>query len=337
MSKSKKQNRGFSLIELLIAITILSIVMIMVVQFMSTSSVAYRKQKKNLNIQTEAMTVLEGISDTLMQASYVRVQSMDGKMYTITKDATNNRVVTEDTSKGPVNYGLVPDNYANYSQIRAYSIDATTSSNRKVIVDFDTFEIVDEDGNPYPMSYDKDVDGGAVRSFRALKSGTTYHYVMPQYIYAEYASKRDDGSEVTAHVIYGLSTTPDARTGTRSLYMYRYETDDWVNRMALGYAHACLQVDAMMGSSGDGFLSDNVVDFYVSADTEGNALLTNILFEDDGYEYNTVETIKFRNSNVLTVRPQKLFKVKGTGVAATTQTPAAGSSENTTEAGNTTP
>lgn len=324
MGKSKKHNRGFSLIELLIAITILSIVMIMVVQFMSTSSAAYRKQKKNLNIQTEAMSVLEGISDTLMQASYVRVQSMDGKMYTITKDANNNRVVAEDTSKGTVNYGLVPDNYANYSQIRAYSISATTRSDRKVIVNFDTFEIVDDNGTPYPMTYDKDVDGGAVRSFRALKSGTTYNYVMPQYIYAEYTSKRDDGSEVTAHVIYGLSTTPDAKTGTRSLYMYRYETDDWTNRMSLGFAHACGEVDGLIASEGDGFLSDNVADFYISADTEGNALLTNILFKDDGYEYNTVETINFRNSNVLTVRPQKLFKVKGTGVNSSTQAPTTG-------------
>ena len=49
LSKARKHNQGFSLIELLIALTILSIVMIMVVQFMSTSSAAYRKNEKNLN------------------------------------------------------------------------------------------------------------------------------------------------------------------------------------------------------------------------------------------------------------------------------------------------
>lgn len=327
MGKTKKQNQGFSLIELLIAMTILSIVMIMVVQFMSTSSAAYRKQKKNLNIQTEAMTVLENISDTLMQANYVRIQSMDGKMYTISKDASNERVVTEDTSKGTFDYDFVPDNYGNYSEVCTYKGD-----DRKVIVDFDTFEIVNEQGYEYPLENDRDNNGRAVRSFRALKTDDTYSYIMPRYIYAEYAGKRDDGTETIVHVVYYITDVKDTAEGTRSIHMYRYETDDFVNGMSLNYNFACGQVAIQENLRNDGFLTDNVIDFYISADSDGNALLTNILFKDDGYEYNTVETINFRNSNVLTVRPQKLFKVKGTGVTGGSGASGNSSTEASTEA-----
>ena len=48
MKKSKRNNKGFSIIELLVSIAILSIIMLVVVQFMSTTSGAYQKNKKNL-------------------------------------------------------------------------------------------------------------------------------------------------------------------------------------------------------------------------------------------------------------------------------------------------
>lgn len=309
MRKTNKVNQGFSLIELLISVTILSIVMVMVVQFMSTSSAAYRKNKKNLNIQTEAMKVVEQISDILMQANYIRVQSIDGKMYTITQTTSNERVVTPDSTKGTVDYDFVPDNYSNYSEKSMYQND-----NRKVIINYDTFEIVDEKGTPYPLNTDQDNNGSAVRSFRALKSGSTYNYIMPKYIYAEYTGQKEDGTETIVRVIYCITDITDAKNDTRSVYMKRYEIDksDDAAIMALNYQYACKEVN-LATTGKEGLLTDKVADFYLSADSEGNALLTDVLFQDDKYEYNTVETINLRNSNVLTVRPQKLYRVKGTG------------------------
>ena len=316
MSKTKKVNQGFSLIELLIAVTILSIVMIMVVQFMSTSSAAHRKTKKNLSVQTEAMQVLEQMSDTLMQAEYVRVMSMDGTMYTITQDSAGERKITPETAVGTFDYDFVPDNYGNYAEWCDYSY-----GNREVVVNFDTYELVDKaTGDNYPLDSDADA-GREVRSFRALKNGADYSYIMPKYIYVEYATVRDDGTEATAHVVYYITDIKDAKEGTRSLYLYRYETDDPVNKRSLGYNFACGHTAIRENLGEDGLITENLKDFYLSADSEGNAFLTNMLFSDGGYEYNTVETINFRNSNVLTVRPQKLYKVKGTGVPATTSTP----------------
>ncbi len=328
MRKTKKLNQGFSLIELLIAVTILSIVMIMVVQFMSTSSAAYRKTKKNQAVQTEAMKVVEQLSDTLMQAQYVRVVTKDDGMYSITKtdtDTKNKRVITKvDTpDKTKVSYDFVPDNYCNYAEKRN-----SKQESRKVIVDFKNYRIVDETNNEYPLTTDLDYNGVSVRSFRALSHGGTYSYVKPEYIYVEYM-----GKDKLMHVIYHLTNMTDDTDDTCSLYMYRYESNLTDNTKGFEYArtqlNAILGVGAGSKQSADdkkftsakhiggstkkqGLVSDKVEDFYLSADVEGNAILANLMFKDGGYQYNAVETISIRNSQVLTVRPQKLFKVKQT-------------------------
>lgn len=306
MGKMKKKNQGFSLIELLIAVTILSIVMIMVVQFMSTSSVAYRKQKKNMSVQTKAMTTMEQVADTLMQANYLRIMSIDDKLYTIEKSASGSSTVSE---YGEINYQLVPDNYANYSQTSRYN------GTRDVIINLDTFDIVDDEGNSYPMSYDNDYqEGVAVKSFRALNQGGTYQYIMPAWIYAEYANVNASGDPVTTHVVYYFTDVKDSKDNTRRLIVCREDVETWTD--ALMYNYQFLVPRAAIGQDNPevvGIVSEDIASFYISADPEGNALLTNVTFKDDGYEYNAIETIKFRNSNVLTVRPQKLKKVKGTG------------------------
>lgn len=306
MGKIKKKNQGFSLIELLIAVTILSIVMIMVVQFMSTSSMAYRKQKKNLSVQTKAMATMEQVSDTLMQANYVRIMSSDDKLYTIEKSASGSSTVSE---YGDIDYHLVPDNYANYSQMSKYN------GTRDVIINLDTYDIVDDEGNTYPKSSDNDYqDTVTVKSFRALNQGGGYQYIKPAWIYAEYPNVDDSGNDVTTHVVYYFTDVKDAKDNTCRLLVCREDVSSSTDALMKNYQF--LVPRAAIGQDNPevvGIVSEDIVNFYISADPEGNALLTNVEFKDDGYEYNAIETIKFRNSNVLTVRPQKLKKVKGTG------------------------
>lgn len=356
LSKARKHNQGFSLIELLIALTILSIVMIMVVQFMSTSSAAYRKNEKNLNIQTEAMTVMEQMSDTLMQAKYIRIVTKDKGMYTITKtDASTNdnvRTIAEATSYTPITYDFVPDNFGNYAEKQSLE-----DSSRQVIVNFDDYTICtggkDASGNAlvYPLTTDIDANAGSsVRSFRAMKPANTYHYIKPEYIYVEYNKEVTDASTgakstKVVHVLYHFTELTDDKDKTCSIYVHRYETAQGTTQK--GFAYAKNQMLAKLGGKSeptrndvdaaaftsekensavltaidngvDGMLTDKLSDFYLSADVDGNALITNVMFKDLGYEYNVAETINFRNSNVLTVRPQKLFKVKGTGTSGGT-------------------
>lgn len=349
MNRLKKHNRGFSLIELLIAIAILSIIMIMVVQFMSTTSGAYQRNKKNLNIQTDSMQIMEQITDTIMQAKYIRVETMDTGMYELeyvdsSSVPKRNVNAAADTTYESVTYDLVPDNYGNYCDDLSY-----TTNGRKTIVDFDDYKIYSDKKSAnklvtYPLSSDDDYFvGNNVRSFRALKSGSTYRYVKPRYIYVEYPRSYQTASGVedkTVHVLYHITGITDDKDDTCSIFMVRYETDS--TQKGYGYQYAKTNLDlSYLTSSADhskeavsattytsieegatvvsnlkhgwaagGLVTNKIADFYLSADSDGNAILFDVMFRDGGYQYHVADTVVCRNSDVLTVRPQKLYKLK---------------------------
>ncbi len=311
--RERQRNKGFTFIELLIGMAILSIMMISLVQFMSTSSGAYRKTKKNLNVQTDAMQTMEQISDTLVQANYIRVsvdatenhaylieaksQNDDGSK-TANKDMRTVQAVTSPAILATVNYDFVPDNYGNYVN--------RSSDERKVILDYDTYQIISEKGATYPLTGDYDYDSSGstdVRSFRALMSGSVNYYVKPEFIYVEYTSKDASGNDVLGHAIFYVKKIKE---DDYNIYLYRYQDDNRNN----GYAYAKSKVIALSNKtdSVEGLVTDKIKDFYLSANTDGNAVLLNAMFLNDGYQYNAVEPVVFRNSNVLTVRPQDLYK-----------------------------
>lgn len=319
MDRQMNKNRGFTLIELLISMALLSIVMLMAVQFMSSTAGANKKTQKNLKIQTEAGDVMNNISDSLTVASYIKVVP-ETTPYELQKTSGTRKeesapvTVTPSTAsltsdKGAVlSFNLVSDNYGNRVRL-------STADERKVIVNMDTFRLVGEKKNTYyPLSGDLETDPD-VRSFRMLKQnvgGTDkYIYVKPQYIYAEYYVKQDTGGSVKnllCNVIYRFVYTSDGG----SIYMYRSSEDtdlgiDTKDR----YNTAKANVDALTDETGR--LTEHLSDYYLSADAEGNALLVDALFEYDGYLFNSADTIKFRNSEVLTVRPQNSYKELITG------------------------
>ena len=69
MSRGKRNNRGVTLIELMIALAILAMVMTAVIMMMSNNSVIYRKTKADINVQTTAQETYNALQDTIMQAN----------------------------------------------------------------------------------------------------------------------------------------------------------------------------------------------------------------------------------------------------------------------------
>ena len=307
MNNKLNNNKGFTLIELLISMALLSIVMLMVVQFMSSTAAANRKTKANLEVQSEAQEVIQNISDTLTTANYVRVVKSDGKAYDVSaatsletdkRDGTMETALSFTTDKGSsLDFDFVPDNYGNY-------VKKSTDPERKVILDLDTYQLVGEAKDTvYPLADDTET-ATDVRSFRVLKQGDKYYYIKPTYIYAEY----EESGKITT-TIYRFDVLASSGDNNYDIYMYRNTVESTeTNR----FSKAKAAVDALSGEKGR--LTENIQDFYLSADAEGNALLINSVFYVNGYRYNAIENVKFRNSNVLTVRPQNLYKKSGTGV-----------------------
>lgn len=304
MENQMNKNKGFSLIELLIAIAILSIVMIMVTQFMSTTSGALSKTRKNLNLQTEAMELGEQLSDSLTQAVYLRVCTQDNVIYNLDNQlGSNNRKKRNLSSVGTLAGDLVIDSYPNYLK--------TGIDNRKIILNDTNYTLVDESGAVYPQSGDEDMT--AVQSFRLLTSNNVAGnplYVSPKYIYLRY-QKKVNGVENEAYVIYYFKDS--------EIYMDRGNLTDLEAGagvlIADGYQAAVKSVNAKSakGKGENGLLTNNLTNCYFSADTEENTVVLDMLLTDNKYKkytYNYAETVKLRNSNVLTVAPQKMYRKK---------------------------
>ncbi len=82
-----KNNRGTTLVELIVCLAILSLIMVGVIGTMTSNTTVYRKSKQDIGVQNTALNSFNQISDSLEQAVYVYAEG-----YTVTdasgKDVT---------------------------------------------------------------------------------------------------------------------------------------------------------------------------------------------------------------------------------------------------------
>lgn len=71
----KLNNKGLSLIELLVSLAVLSIFMITVTYFVTATTKSTKKTKQQLTVQQESKEVYETLRDTIMQASCVVINA----------------------------------------------------------------------------------------------------------------------------------------------------------------------------------------------------------------------------------------------------------------------
>ena len=71
----KLNNKGLTLIELLVSLAILSIFMITVTYFVTTTTKSTKKTKQQITVQQESKEVYETLRDTIMQASCVVINA----------------------------------------------------------------------------------------------------------------------------------------------------------------------------------------------------------------------------------------------------------------------
>lgn len=94
--KELKQNKGMSLLEILVSVAISMIVMVLAATFISSGSVFFKKQSKTIDLQNELMECSNKINDALLQSTEeldISVGSaVDGaKIYTGKYDITSKK------------------------------------------------------------------------------------------------------------------------------------------------------------------------------------------------------------------------------------------------------
>ena len=72
--KRLRNDKGISLIELVVALAILSMLMVAVMALMNNNTIIFRKAKSDLKIQSQAQEAYNRISDVIMQAKNIYVE-----------------------------------------------------------------------------------------------------------------------------------------------------------------------------------------------------------------------------------------------------------------------
>lgn len=76
LKKGKKHNnKGFTLIEILVALAVSSVVITIVIAFISQGSRFYKTQSNTINLQNELQETSNVITDTLQEATYLSIIS----------------------------------------------------------------------------------------------------------------------------------------------------------------------------------------------------------------------------------------------------------------------
>lgn len=107
----KIDNKGFTLVELMIGIAIMSLLSISIVTFIGYGSRNYRKAQEEVTLQVEAQTIINQLSDLIIEAYNVKYQDdmliiyhNDAK-YIITLDTSNNQLIYERVKAGELSSG----------------------------------------------------------------------------------------------------------------------------------------------------------------------------------------------------------------------------------------
>lgn len=104
--KELQQNKGMSLMEILISVAISMIVMVVAATFISNGSIFFKKQSKTIDLQNELMEVSNRINDSVIQSTdELEIQMGTGangvKIYTGSYDVVNNKFTS---GKGSARY-----------------------------------------------------------------------------------------------------------------------------------------------------------------------------------------------------------------------------------------
>lgn len=204
-----RNNKGYSLVELLISIAIFSFVMVGIISIMNTTSVFYRGGQQEVRLQEEAQVALNQIEELLIDVDdrIVAVNDTAGsREYKVYKDG--------------ISYGLKQEG----DQLKYKKIGASGDSGWVLMAEGITgFEI---DGIDYYGGPDRNVGDNRVSVNVGVKSGK-YEYTARKDVYFRNAIEN-----VTSHTIPQSTSGGGASASTEYDYKYTIRRGEKVNLFA---------------------------------------------------------------------------------------------------------
>ena len=204
--KNKKSNKGFSFVELIIVIALLSIIMIAICQFMTSSVNTYNRTNSDNKVQQLSQETYDKLSNHIMQAVTIKLLVNDNE-YGANFDEQGS--VTEPLYVDPADYKIKYIDTSSNAEKNLLSISG------KTMYSFDYF------GSESTAKWEN-VQG----IYIVYPSSTTY--MIAEYYYDStnkklYLKTQDTGISIIEGVPTSLS--PTTSTGTFTLGKFENPTD----------------------------------------------------------------------------------------------------------------
>ena len=100
VKKRQTNNRGVTLVELVVALAVLAMLMVAVIMLMSNNTVIYRKTKADISVQTSAQETYSALQDSIMQAKYIELSGYTDADATIKTYKKKSLIADGDASVG---------------------------------------------------------------------------------------------------------------------------------------------------------------------------------------------------------------------------------------------
>lgn len=280
----KINDKGFTFVELLIYMGILSIFMVAVITLISSTVASNQKMNARKRLQTQATETYDAISDMLMGATDVRIS---GTAYIQTTTAG---VTTYNETKG--NFIVPPYEPANpdkYMKNNSGQIVLTSNPTYRYNVFFKNANSLASGNNHNLFCYDI----ADVKAFTSVTAGVPSDdietFIDVEYLYIKYTSDLNaDGDS-----IYTVCTLKFDKT-THELSVYKHRSDE------SGYSSA--NDSYVVNNSGiDDILCKNVANFQlqVNPDTGTFAIILELEDPRTSVTYDMEGIVSLRNSFVL--------------------------------------
>jgi prepilin-type N-terminal cleavage/methylation domain-containing protein len=165
-----ENNKGFTLVELMISMAISAILIGSLAIFMNVSSKSYKAASEEISLQMEAQTILNQLENMIMESCNVKFSANELKIYqnktdyiSITFDSVNQELMFEKVSSGS---GTTAERYLFGQYVKNFQVIDTGNNNLN-----DTIEIsimLENNNNIYS------IDNKKVKIRNGIKAVSSY-------------------------------------------------------------------------------------------------------------------------------------------------------------------
>lgn len=292
----KLNNKGITLIELLVSLAILSIFMVTVNYFVTASSKSTKQTKKQIAVQRDAQEVYDTLYDAILQATSI--------------DISTHKVVTPPTGTAS------GDASTKIRKSPGFDAKLSAGTDDVFLVSKATYDSIEYAKSKYASSADyksahPNVVIGKTAKYKKDKFGNisedSTYVSYSQYLGAvgaldnvikEYAAF-DDGE----YSVSGIATGPvEIGSGAATETICNtivYEDDPTASDY--GYIYLNRSEDKLeFSKKAENVIAKNCTEFTVKAkDGSTNSLDLKLTFSDGGFSYTVGGTINIRNANVM--------------------------------------